>query len=299
MTSFTRQTSIQENISEFVFFFVEKKCYALNIAKVKEIISLPSLRPVPYAHRYLKGIFDLRGKVLPLVDLKLWLGLTSEYEFQSRVIIVEFLGIEFGIQVDRVERIYRLKWELIESAEALQPYSPLIIATIKLNEQLIALLDFEELVLEIRPDLLYSRKKKQTEEEIKAIRNDRKIWIAEDSSISRQNIESFLSDAGFSKLRFFNDGQQLLNNIQITADDQLPDLIISDIEMPRLDGFSLAMIVKNDQRLKKIPLILISAVVESQIKVKKELVKADALLAKQELEQLDTIIDTFFSQEQN
>ncbi len=284
---------INQSSSEFVFFSLDNGRYALNISKVKEIIRRPEVRPLPYVHSYLSGVFELRNKILPLINLKRWLKLNPEYDLKSKVIIVNILAMEFGIEVDSVERIYQLSWEMIEPADALQIYSDVFIGTIKIEQKLISLLDLEKMVLEIRPDLIGKSKKISEQTEIKELRQKTTLWIAEDSPVIQQRFAAYLQNAGFKNILFFNNGKELWNSLGQCLPDQLPHLVLTDVEMPLLDGFSLTILIKNDLKFRHIPVILISSVVENQLKVRKDLVKAEALVAKDELEKLDTIIDNF------
>lgn len=287
------------NELEILVFKLLNNTYGINLAKVREIIKYHKTTKIPYSAKEVEGVFELRDSIIPLINLKKWLNNNEEYDKKkSKIIISKFFGIKTGLWVDDVERIYRVSWKNIYSSDKLTKYSNVITGTIEINNKLILMLDYENIHLTLKPHLLIKHNKKidMTDHTIKEIREKKEIWIVDDSAAMRNFIREILNENGYSNLKHFENGKQASNFLLsiINSSDtnfKLPDLIISDIEMPVMDGYTLTKIVKTNKELKKIPVIIFSSLISSNNKIKGEMVNADLQLSKADSEELVPAID--------
>jgi len=287
------------NELEILVFQLLNNTYGINLAKVREIIKYQKTTKIPYSAKEVEGVFELRDSIIPLINLKKWLNNDEEYDKKkSKIIISKFFGIKTGLWVDEIERIYKVSWENIYSSDKLTKYSDVITGTIEINNKLILMLDYENIHLTLKPHLLIKQNKNIdiTDHTIKEIREKKEIWIVDDSAAMRNFIRDILKENGYLKLKHFENGKQATNLLLsiINSSDtsfKLPDLIISDIEMPIMDGYTLTKIVKTNKELKKIPVIIFSSLISSDNKIKGEMVNADLQLSKADSDELVPAID--------
>ncbi|MDY4427288.1 MULTISPECIES: chemotaxis protein [Helicobacter] len=241
--------------------------YGINVAKVNEIIRLPELTELPGVPEYIEGIFDLRGVVIPVINLAKWMNVETpkNKKIKPRVIIAEFNNIMIGFIVHEAKRIRRISWKDIEPAhfsssasENLDKSRVTGVTRIE-GDQVLLILDLESIVQdlgfyhpEIGSDHTYNK-------------FDGLALILDDSSIARKIIKDFLEKMGFNVVEA-NDGaaglqklEKLYENYSENLAKQLK-IIISDIEMPQMDGFHFAAKVKEDPRFSKIPIIFSSSI---------------------------------------
>ena len=241
--------------------------YGINVAKVNEILRLPELTELPGVPEYIEGIFDLRGVVIPVINLAKWMNVETpkNKKIKPRVIIAEFNNIMIGFIVHEAKRIRRISWKDIEPAhfsssasENLDKSRVTGVTRIE-GDQVLLILDLESIVQdlgfyhpEIGSDHTYNK-------------FDGLALILDDSSIARKIIKDFLEKMGFNVVEA-NDGaaglqklEKLYENYSENLAKQLK-IIISDIEMPQMDGFHFAAKVKEDPRFSKIPIIFSSSI---------------------------------------
>ncbi|MEJ8776591.1 chemotaxis protein [Pseudogracilibacillus sp. ICA-222130] len=288
------------NELEVVMFEVGVNVFGINVLKVREIINAVQVTPIPNSHPDVEGIIRLREEVLPVVDLAKVLGIQqSEDPKMDKFIIAELNQVKIAFRVHHVSRIYRISWEQIEKPTDLsagnQAYA---IGIIKLEEQMSILLDFEKIVVEIDPNSGVNI------EQIKELgpreRSTKKIMIAEDSAILRQLLKDTLTEAGYGNLKFFENGKEAweyleaaTKNESFTLEDEV-NLLISDIEMPQMDGHHLTDKVKKNEHLNTLPIIIFSSLITRDLFHKGESVGADAQVSKPEIitlvEKIDQLI---------
>ncbi|MEI3609672.1 chemotaxis protein [Pseudogracilibacillus sp. SO10305] len=285
------------NELEVVMFEVGLNVFGINVLKVREIINAVQVTPIPNSHPDVEGIIRLREEVLPVVDLAKVLGIQqSEDPKMDKFIIAELNQVKIAFRVHHVSRIYRISWEQIEKPTDLsagnQAYA---IGIIKLEEQMSILLDFEKIVVEIDPNSGVNM------ERIKELgpreRSTKKIMIAEDSAILRQLLKDTLTEAGYGNLKFFENGKEAweyleaaTKNEAFTLEDEV-NLMISDIEMPQMDGHHLTDKVKKNEHLNTLPIIIFSSLITRDLFHKGESVGADAQVSKPEIVTLVEKID--------
>ena len=283
------------NLFEILVFTSGQYQFGINLAKVKEIIKYDTSSPIPYSHPVIEGVFEIRNTLIPLINLRTWLDVPNDPDNQYKIIITEFLGINIGFKVDNVERIHKIPWSDVNPPEKVVNFTPTVLGTVKLGERLINLLDYESIVLGINPNLFFSSsiQKKEEPEEMKEERNNFIVWIAEDSETIRQYLTTILTDAGYKNFQFFTNGEELFEEarkIKTKVHEKI-NLIITDIEMPKMNGYSLLGHIKKTTELKHIPTIIFSSIITNENKLKGELLEADAQLSKGESSSLVHIMD--------
>ncbi|EPR43114.1 response regulator receiver modulated CheW protein [Desulfovibrio sp. X2] len=265
--------------------------YGVNVAKVLEIIRLPQITSLPGAlHPSVRGTFNLRNKVISLVHLPMWLGKSTAPSPEDKVIVTEFNNVVNAFQVSGVTRIHRLSWGDIEPPSVhVQRFSEeSVTGVVRLDTRVVFLLDMEKIVGELNPNLglrpLDSVCAPGEEFCYRAL-------IADDSTTIRRMIGSSLEQAGFQVTRTIN-GEMAWNKLQEwkgaaeSAGRPMSEhvhVIISDIEMPGMDGHSLTRRIKSDPSLKEIPVILFSSLITDKLRHKGDAVGADDQISKPEM----------------
>ena len=284
------------NELEVLEFLLDGNAYGINVAKVKEIISYQKVTPVPNAHPSIEGIFMPRETMMTAIDLKncLQRGVSDE---KGLFIITNFNQLDIAFHVDNVVGIHRVSWKDIIKPDSTVSTSEEGIATgiIKINDKLIIILDFEKIVSDINPET--GLKITEIDELGERKRNDVPILIAEDSVLLNKLIVESLRKAGYMNLIHTKNGQEAYDIIQDCKKNgslkEHVQCIITDIEMPLMDGHRLTKLVKDDDETKDIPVIIFSSLVNEEMKRKGEALGADAQLSKPEIGNLVRVIDSF------
>ncbi len=272
------------NEMELLIFRLGKIPFGINVAKVREIIQRPKTIGIPKAPNAVEGSFRLRDEVLTLVNLGRYFNMEGEHtqSGEGMIIIVEFNQLRCGVLVDTVEVICRLRWDQIAPpSDYLIDLRTPVTGTADVDNETVLIADFETIVSEIlglesAPDVDGTCVATRD-------RSDIRILLADDSVIIRQSLELILKKNGFENLTICHDGQQAWEAIEqarTNKDEEPFDLILSDIEMPRMDGLHLTMKVKDEPELKDIPVILFSSLITEDNRRKGESVGADAQVSK-------------------
>ncbi|GAM13774.1 chemotaxis protein [Mesobacillus selenatarsenatis] len=284
------------NELEIVEFGIGQNKFAINVMKVKEILNPVPVVAIPNAHPFVEGIMELRGEVLPVINVAAALGLKeSTNPQQDKLIVAEFNQMKTVFHVHTVSQIHRISWAQIEKpSEMYQGQESQIIGVIKLGGEMVLFLDFEKILLEINPDsgIKVSDVKKLGPRE----RSLKKIVIAEDSAMLRKMLHDTLSEAGFQYLEFFENGQDAITYLEHLAENtdvfsQAVQLVITDIEMPQMDGHHLTKRIKEHPVLEKLPVIIFSSLITNELRHKGSVVGADAQISKPEINELVLKID--------
>lgn len=270
--------------------------YGVNVAKVREVIRSVKTTRIPRAHRALLGTFMLRDSVISLIDLYCYFGIKREppaYENRN-IIVMEFNNLRVGFLVDTLDRIYRVSWSNVSPAPVVEGNSDSSITSIcKIDEQVVLMIDFETIVFDISGTDLFKAAGKCTDE--RRPRPDIKILHAEDSATMRKLIAANIVSSGYTSITAVEDGEsawQLLQKQASTPGATQFDILITDIEMPRLDGLALTKRVKEHATLKNVPVVVFSSLVSPDNLKKIQAVNADAQITKPELGRLVDLIDS-------
>lgn len=285
------------NELEVLEFTLAGNSYGINVAKIKEIITYQPVTPVPNAHPSIEGIFMPRDTMITAIDLKNCLG-RGESEPKGLFIITNFNKLDIAFHVDAVMGIHRVSWRNIIKPDVTisTPDESVATGIIKQDGKLIIILDFEKIVSDINPET--GLKVSEISElvgntDIK--RSTVPILIAEDSVLLNKLIVDSLKAAGYTNLIHTENGQKAYNVVmQCKKEGSLHEhvrCIITDIEMPEMDGHRLTKLVKGDEETKDIPIIIFSSLVNDDMKRKGESLGADAQLSKPEIGRLVKIVD--------
>jgi two-component system chemotaxis response regulator CheV len=285
---------------EVLEFVISEKHYVINVVKTKEILQVGNVTKIPNSNPAIAGLALIRDSIITLVDLKYAL----ENEKQSNIkecmtLICEFNNTKVAFLVDRVLGIHRIGWDEIRKPDAIVENSQ-VIGNIVMNNKLLMLLDFEKIVMDIMSSYgVYEDKIENIQ--YKKNRADVKLVLADDSNIIRTMLKDVLTAAGYTNLIFFDDGQQafeyLMNLKEKNGEKFLEyvDMLITDIEMPQLDGHTLTRRIKEDNLLKQLPVIIFSSLITDDLYHKGEAVGADAQMSKPQIDELVGIIDNIFN----
>ena len=282
------------NELEILEFTLGENHYGINVAKIREILQYQPITPVPNSHPSVEGIFMPRDTMITVISLRSCLGMEPT-EDEGLFIITNFNKLNIAFHVDQVIGIHRVSWEAIIKPDSTINTKGASTSTgvIKLEDKLVVILDFESVVSEISPEtgLRVNDVDQMTERD----RNESPILIAEDSPLLSKLITECLKKAGYTNLIVTADGQEAWDKLQeLNASGDIQKnvhCIVTDIEMPRMDGHRLTKLVKSNDDMKNIPLVIFSSLVNEEMRRKGELLGADAQLTKPEIGQLVGAID--------
>lgn len=287
------------NELEILEFVTGGNYYGINVAKVREILSYQELTPVPNAHPYIEGAFTTRGETISVIDLTKCLGLTGDSDIQrDKFLITNFNGLTTGFHVHSVVGIHRVNWSRIAKPDSLISHSPdsVVNGIINIDGKLVLMLDFEKIVADIAPESGIQLSEVEQLGQRKVC--NAPILFAEDSQFLSNLIFDGLSKAGYANLIPTNNGLELWEILQRYKAEgtvqQNVACVITDIEMPQMDGHRLLKLIREDQELKEIPVVIFSSLINDDMKRKGEALGASAQLSKNEMgrfiEEIDALV---------
>lgn len=289
------------NELELVEFYIDEirgdkvqRCYyGMNVAKVLEIVRMPEgIAPLPQETTpAVLGAFDQRGKLIPLLDLALWLRKKVAENHDPRVIICEFNRTTTAFLVCGVTRIHRLRWDQIDPPDAnvLSLTNNNITGVVRMEDHLLLVLDMEKIVGDVNPESRMTLGDSNIASQLKLERTYRAL-IADDSPSIRTTMAEVLRSAGFH-VRETGNGQEAWDVLCYYRDkaeraerlSDYVDVVITDIEMPTMDGHTLCRNIKEDRVLRRLPVLLFSSLITDSLLHKGESVGADDQISKPEL----------------
>lgn len=284
---------------EILEFAISNRHYAINIIKIKEILEVNAdkLTPLPLSHPAIAGLILNRKEILTVVDLKYVIECKKSTNF-SNLIICEFNQLKVAFIIDQVIKVQRIRWDEILKPDDVSPNS-LVVGNIVMNDTIVLMLDFEKIVTDISPETGIN------EDRISQVdykdRSNIKLIIADDSAMIRKLLESTLVKAGFKDFKTFSDGKQTwdyLNSLVSEKGENFredAEILITDIEMPQMDGHALTRHIKEDPILRNLPVIIFSSLITQDLKHKGLSVGADAQLSKPEIVELVAMVDSLLS----
>ena len=289
------------NELEIVEFYLEEELensvdgsyhgyYGVNVAKVLEIIRMPKVTELPEVqHPSVLGAFNLRNQIIPLVDLSLWLGKKRTGASEAKVIVTEFNNVTTAFMVSGVNRIHRISWEEVEPPNAYMASlsGNTINGVVKMENRIIFLLDLEKIVADLNPQL-----RMRLDEALDWGGNPHyRAMICDDSTLIREMIKDLLQKANFD-VEAHNTGKGVwdrlveIKNKAAEEGRRVSDyvqVVVTDIEMPSMDGHTLCKKIKEDSELKHIPVILFSSLISDRQRHKGDSVGADFQISKPEI----------------
>lgn len=293
------------NRVDFVEFYVSGQSFGINILKVKQMFQYvpEEVKRLDGARPEILGSIYFRGKPILLIDLGRAMGLppapvTSQRRVPQLILATEFNETITGFLVDGVNKIHRESWASFRQVEGIIAQQACIIGTITVHDTVIQIVDLEELLYRISPQHLamvhepHEIDHKQQREQVNV------VYLEDSATIRRMTLEA-LGKAGFQSVTVFRNGQEAANYLQqirekITRGEKLEKLVsivVSDIEMPLMDGLTLCRSVKQDPLLKSLPFIIYSSLSTDQIRIQSKEVGADVHLSKPKAGEIVKTID--------
>ena len=284
------------NEMEIMEFTIEGNLYGINVAKVREIMMSAPVHAMPHSHPAVEGIFKPRDLLITVVDLPKYLAQHEVPKGEKDLFIVtNFNKMYIAFRVHTVVGISRISWKDIQKPDNTVSGGPDGVATgiAQCGDDLVTILDFERIVAEIAPETTIQMS--EVEALGKRSRSIQPIWVAEDSILLSRMIQEALNKAGYTNLRMFPNGAELWEAVQEWkgAEDQAEHvaLIITDLEMPQMDGHRLTKLLKSTDGLKDIPVIIFSSLITEEMYIKGKQLGADEQLSKPEIGHLIGVID--------
>lgn len=288
------------NEFELVEFWIKEKLsdgsiythiFGLNVAKVREVIWLPEVIKVPNLPRGIEGVINVRGDVLPVVDLSKAMGINEpppeELNSRKAVIVTQFYGIEVGLIVHEAKRIRRFTWDKLKNVPSAfsMKFGSKVIGVIEIEDgKFLLVLDVESLFIEMGLVSVKEETEVKVEEDVVG-----PVMVVDDSFAARKIICDILEKAGFKDIIVCKDGLEAwetINRIYNSCVENRIDildkvsLIITDLEMPNMDGYTLTKKIKDHPALKKIPVIINTSLSGEFNALRAKTVNADAFLVK-------------------
>lgn len=287
------------NELEIVVFRVANEYYGINVAKVREIIRTDiAIVPLPDGNPSILGVVNLRGKIIPVVDLAKHLNITTEYDKKSRIIITEFNQMLAGFKVNEVNRIHRISWKQVESPSGLlNTKASYAVGVVKIEDKVLFLLDFERIASIINPESGLEAASRVDPGKVTFDRSKKKVFLAEDSPFIRDMLIEYIKKAGY-QYQAFQDGEeawQAINAIISSSGfNKLEDhfhLLITDIEMPRMDGLHLVKRIRETQAVKNLPCIVFSSMISEELSHKCKSIGVTDQITKPQINYLIQLVD--------
>lgn len=289
------------NELEVLEFTIAGNHYGINVAKVREILPMTDITPIPNSHPCIEGIFMPRDTIITVINLVKALGFQRTDDVQNKMLIItNFNNLNIAFNVDQVLGIHRVSWTDIVKPDVTvnAPGAGIATGIIKKLDSLIIVLDFERIVEEICPET--SLKVSELEELGERERNTIPIILAEDSPMLQQLVKDALTQSGYTNLHVYGNGQEAWDKLQELKKNNGVDYgvkcVITDIEMPQMDGHRLIKLIRNDEALKHLPIIIFSSLINDDMKRKGVRLGADAQISKPEIGQLVRTIDGLISE---
>ncbi|MBU3059007.1 chemotaxis protein CheV [Pseudomonas indica] len=280
-----RTQLVGQNRLELLLFRLDgKQLYGINVFKVKEVLQCPRLTIMPKASPVVRGVANIRGGTIPILDLSMATGRSGLDDLKnSFVIITEYNTKVQGFLVRSVERIVNMNWEEIHPPPKGTGREHYLTAVTRVDKQLVEIIDVEKILAEVAPmSEAISEGVIDVETQSKAV--SKRVLIVDDSSVARKQVSRCLQTVGVEVVAL-NDGREALDYLRkMVEEGRHPEqellMMISDIEMPEMDGYTLTAEVRGDPRMQKLHILLHTSLsgVFNQAMVKK--VGADDFLAK-------------------
>ena len=284
------------NEIEIMEFTIDGNLYGINVAKVREIMMSAPVKAMPHAHPAVEGVFKPRDIVLTVVNLPKYLdGDTAQKGEKDIFIVTNFNKMYIAFRVHTVVGISRISWKDIQKPDSTVSGGDDGVTTgiAQCRGELVTILDFEKIVAEIAPQTSIQ----MSEIDRMGYRECREmpILVAEDSILLSKMIEEALNKSGYINVTMFPNGQELWDYLEKIEEQgtvrQNVALVITDIEMPQMDGHRLTKLIKTSSSFKHLPVVIFSSLISEEMRIKGKQLGADEQLSKPEIGHLVTIMD--------
>lgn len=287
------------NEFEVLTFRLGRYHYGVNVAKVREVIQRQPTRDVPGKHDSVVGLFQLRDNTLTLIDLGKHLNMTvgiGDQPDKGSVIVTEFNNLRVGFLVDAVDRIHRMSWQRMlpvpkvdfQNSDGNGKVTSSVTGAIDLDGTLVLMIDFESVADSILTEAKLVAHAVDNPDNVD--RASKRVVMVEDSPFMRAQIKEVMVSSGYTNIQVFSDGQAAWDALKTRGGPKI-DAIVSDIEMPRMDGLALTKQIKATPHLKDVPVVLFSSLISADNANKGQQVGASVQIPKPELPEVVRLVD--------
>jgi two-component system chemotaxis response regulator CheV len=256
------------------------------------------------------GVFSSRDKLTPLIDLAGWLGVPTRPEKDNKfVIVTDFNNMTNGFLIDSISRIHRISWEAVESPSQFLEAGEqdCVVAVVRKDKNLIMILDFEKIIADINPELSMEKydvtqdRSVNISESSAKKREAKTALVVDDSAFIRSLIENTLRSAGFNIISAKDGGEafeKLIKFERISKEEgvaitEFVDAIVSDVEMPRMDGMHLVKRLRETDAYKTMPIIMFSSIMSEDNRAKALQLGANDTITKPEIGRMVSLVDKY------
>ena len=280
---------------EVIVFVVNGNSYCINVLKAREIIQLNEVRPTADQNKSILGLTNVRDQVMTVVDLSYILDKKqTDLAERKMALVCEFNKKQVMFAVDSIAGIQRIKWSDITKPDSLVRAS-LAVGNILTDNGILLMLDFEKIIADLSKDQMAEMKNGIV---LKQERQAKRIYMADDSKTIRELLKETLGAAGYTNIVEFDNGQDVLEAIYSLKEkygsrfNEEVDLLITDIEMPILDGHTVTRKIKEDGILNALPVVIFSSLITADLHHKGEKVGADRQISKPSIGELVEAVDS-------
>ena len=287
------------NELEVLEFTIADRHFGINVSKVVEIMQWHEVTPMPNSNPFIEGVFKPRKIIMTLINLSAYLGLPeSDNPERDIYIITNFNNNNAAFHVHSVEAIHRISWENIEKPDA-SIYgggNGLATGIARIDDRLVTIIDFEKIIMDISPEL--GIKLSDIDRLGQRAQISKPILIVEDSQLLEKMLVEALQKSGYNNVLCRTNGKEawdLLNSFKAlegTISDYVT-CVITDIEMPQMDGHRLTKLIREDESFKDLPVIIFSSLINEEMKMKGESIGATAQISKPEIASLVELVDQY------
>ena len=291
------------NEFEVLVFRLGDQSFGVNVAKVREVLQPLPIVQIPHKHPSVIGFIHMRGTTLTLIDLRAHLSaekIATSDGSEGTIIITEFNAVRIGFLVTDVERIHRLSWSKLLPIPSLNFADSdgrkigCTTGALDIDGRLILMVDFESVADSIL--MQYKLKIKSVDNPLGVDRGSKRVIIAEDSPFMRNQLGRIMLASGYSKVELYSDGQAAWEAIS-SGEGSPIDAVVSDIEMPRMDGLYLTKLIKASPKYQHIPVVLFSSLISEDNANKGLQVGATVQIPKPDLPEMVQLVDRIISGE--
>lgn len=295
----------------------KKTCYyGINVAKVREVIQVPETTDYPNAQPHMVGVFSSRDILTPLVDLAGWLGVPTDKDLSRKfVIVTDFNNMTNGFLIDSISRIHRISWNDVESPSQFLEAGEqdCVVAVVRKDGNLIMILDFEKIIADINPELSMEKydvkldKSVDLNQRMVTKRNAKTVMVVDDSAFIRSMIQDTLTSAGYNIIACKDGGEahdKLMNLIEVAKEENLPvseliDGVVTDVEMPRMDGMHLVKRLRDSEAYASMPIVMFSSLMSEDNRAKALALGANDTITKPEIGRMVAMMDKYIFTKSN
>lgn len=285
------------NELEVLEFTIADRHFGINVAKVVELMPHEEVTPMPNSNPFVEGVFKPRDKIITLIHLSTYLGLPDSEDPERDIFIITNFNKNFSaFHVHSVEDIHRISWEKIEKPDAAIYGGSEGLATgiARIDDRLITIIDFEKILADISPSL--GIQLSEIDKLGKRDTTSKPIMIAEDSPLLEKMLLEALDKSGYTNVLCCTNGKEAWDAMLAFKEtgrtmEEFVTCLITDIEMPQMDGHRLIKLIRDDEYMKKLPIIIFSSLINDEMRIKGEGVGATAQITKPEIGNLVQLID--------